>query len=460
MKALLLTLSLFASLTAAQTDPPAAISIRHVTVVNVVTGEELPDQTVRIEGNRIASIVSTQDSDAALKDGVDAHGGFLIPGLWDMHVHVHDTNELALYIANGVTGVRVMSGDRDTSAFRAELARQQPSPAIYLGSAIVDGDPPVWRQSIVVKNEKDARRAVGEIKASGADFIKVYNRIPRSGYFALAEEAKQQHIPFEGHVPDSITAQEASDAGQRSMEHLQGIAPACSAKQNSLMGSMNRVQFFRDRLELEADGYRTLDQAKCQALFAEFRRNDTWQVPTLTVRRVWGRLNDSKFTSDSRLAYVGRRSRGRWEERTQSQMRMWGPAMYQMAHGIFSVEEHIVGAMFKAGVPMIAGTDAMNPYCFPGFSLHDELAMMVESGLTPLGALQTATINPAKFLGRTEDLGTVEKGKIADLVLLGGDPLQDIHNTTRIQAVWHEGKYFDEAAITQLFEAVKKSAKR
>jgi len=193
-------LALSIGLAGAQERPTEESCIRHVTVVNVATGAELKDQTVRIQGNRIASIAATQEADASLP-GVDARGAYLIPGLWDMHVHVHEPYELALYVANGVTGVRIMSGERDTAAYRAELARQAISPRIYLASAIVDGSSPVWPGSIMVQNAAEARRAVGEIKGGGADFIKVYSRLSREAYFALADEAKQQHIAFEGHVP-------------------------------------------------------------------------------------------------------------------------------------------------------------------------------------------------------------------------------------------------------------------
>lgn len=130
-----------------------------------------------------------------------------------------------------------------------------------------------------------------------------------------------------------------------------------------------------------------------------------------------------------------------------------------MARGIFGVEEKIVGGMYRAGVPLLAGTDAMNPYCFPGFSLHDELALLVESGLAPLAALQTATINPARFLHRISELGSIEAGKSADLVLLRADPLADIHNTTQIEAVWLHGAYFDRAALANLLKAAKEEAK-
>jgi hypothetical protein len=451
--------SLLSSLAAAQDHPSSEISIRHVTVINVVTGAELRDQTVRIQGNRIASVVPTQEAGNSLPDSVDGHGAFLIPGLWDMHVHVHDKDELPLYIANGVTGIRIMSGEKDETALRAELSEEIPSPEIYLASAIVDGNPPVWPGSIVVKKPADARRAVDEIKSSSADFIKVYNRIPRDAYFAIADEARQQHIPFEGHVPDEITAQEASNAGQRSIEHLTGIALACSSQQESLMGDFVRAQIYRMRLMIESQAYHSLDQRKCAALFAEFRSNDTWQVPTLTVLRLWGNLDNSKYLSDPRQEYIDKRFRERWEQRTRFQSTHWTYELFQMARDLFTMDERIAGAMFRAGVPMMAGTDAMNPYCFPGFSLHDELAMLVDSGVTPLAALQMATINPAKFMGKTADLGTIEAGKIANLVLLEADPLADIHNTTKIQGVWLEGKYFDKPALNEMLEKAKTEAK-
>ncbi|WP_263382026.1 amidohydrolase family protein [Granulicella arctica] len=459
MKRLLLTLAISASGILAQDASSPVTLIHHVTVINVVTGEEAKEQTVKLQGGRILSVASTEPSDGASPGAVDAHGGFLIPGLWDMHVHIHETGELPLYIANGVTGVRMMAGERDTAALRVELSEKKPSPFIYLASAIVDGSSPMWPGSIVVKKPADARHTVDDIKAGGADFIKVYDGVPRDAYFALADEAKLQHIDFEGHVPEAITAQEASAAGQRSIEHLTGIALACSSKQESLNAAIEHARFFLDRLRVEAEGYRSFNQAKCQTLFAEFRQNDTWQVPTLTVNRMWGRLDDSKMTSDPRLVYVGRKSRSRWDERTQPQIRRWNNSDYQMARGIFGVDEKIVGGLYRAGVPLLAGTDAMNPYCLPGFSLHDELALMVDSGLSPLAALQTATINPARFLHRTSELGSVEAGKSADLVLLRADPLADIHNTTQIEAVWLHGQYFDHAAILGLLEAAKLEAK-
>ena len=454
-----IALALFAEvLHAAQNPAPAdsnTITIVHVTVVDVATGKESPDQTVVLQGDHIVSVAAF-DANAALPQGhvLDARGAFLIPGLWDMHVHIQDLEDLPLYIANGVTGVRLMFGVKNSNDLRARLAKEPAAPEVLFGSIIVDGDPPVWPGSIVIHNAKDARRAVDEIKASGADFVKIYNGIPRDAYFALVDESRKQNIPVAGHLPFEIRASEASDAGQRSIEHLTGIAIACSKREQDLIKQLRPMRYI-ENTNLVADAIRSFDAAKCQDLFAHFRRNATWQVPTLTVHRSFGYMNDSHFTSDPRVAYMSSEVRRRWDPSNDFRFRRWPPAEFELHRGLFKADEQMVGLMFRVCVSLLAGTDAMNPYCLPGFSLHDELALLVESGLTPLAALQAATLHPAEFLGHTSELGSVAPGKRADLVLLSADPLADIHNTTRIQSVWLRGKYFDRAALDQLLATSK-----
>ena len=447
------------ALHAAQNPVPAADSnataIIHVTVVDIATGKESPNQTVILQGDRIVSVAAF-DASAATPQGrvLDARGAYLIPGLWDMHVHIQDLEDLPLYLANGVTGVRLMFGVKNSNDLRARLAKEPAAPEIILGSIIVDGDPPVWPGSIVIHNAKDARRAVDEIKESGADFVKIYNGIPRDAYFALVDESRKQNIPFAGHLPFEIRASEASDAGQRSIEHLTGIAIACSKREQDLIRQLRPLRYF-ENLNATVEAIRSFDAAKCQDLFAQFRRNSTWQVPTLTVHRAMGYMNDSHFTSDPRVAYMSVEVRRRWDPANDFRFRRWRPQDFELHRQLLKAEEQMVGIMFRAGVPLLAGTDAMNPYCMPGFSLHDELALLVESGLTPLAALQAATLRPAEFLGRTNEFGSIAPGKRADLVLLSADPLADIHNTTQIQSVWLRGQYFDRAALDQLLANAK-----
>jgi len=438
----------------AQTQPQETATITHVTVVDVATGKELPDQSVVLQGERILSIAPFDSANRPRGRVIDAHGKFLIPGLWDMHVHIQDLEDLPLYVANGITGVRLMFGSKHTLSLRAQITSAPVAPEVIFGSAIVDGDPPVWPGSIIIKNPGDAHRTVDEIKADGADFVKIYNDIPRDAYFALAEEARKQNIPFVGHLPYGVRASEASDAGQRSIEHLDGIAIACSKREESIIKELRPLHYL-EKMNLVVEAIHSFDSAQCQALLAQFRRNGTWQVPTLTVHRGMAFLNDSHFTSDARLVYMSGEVRHRWQPENDFRFRRWPPAEFELHRGVFNADKQLTGIMFRAGVPLLAGTDAMNPFCFPGFSLHDELALLVESGLTPLAALQSATVRATEFLGRSEELDLIDPGKRADLVLLSADPLADIHNTAQIQAVWLHGKYIDRPALDALLDAAK-----
>ena len=208
---------------------PTSLVITHVTVIEVTGAPPQPDMTVVIIGDRIAEI-GHSDAIRPPKNAetVNATGTFLIPGLWDMHVHWYDKDYLPLFIANGVTGVRKMFGAPEHHQWRREIeAGQLLGPHMLIASPIVGGPKPVWPGSIAVSNAAEGRKAVTEIKQSGADFVKVYSLLPRDAYLAIADESKKQGIPFEGHVPDSISVEEASSAGQRTIEHLTGVLAAC-----------------------------------------------------------------------------------------------------------------------------------------------------------------------------------------------------------------------------------------
>lgn len=440
------------------TADSSSIYITHITVIDTESGREAQDQTAAISGETISEVGDSKSIAApAGARVIDASGKFLIPGLWDMHVH-GASDERAnwsypLYIANGVTGVRDMWGPSNANKFREHLAgRNEVAPHLYLASPIVDGDPPVWPGSIVVTKPEKARKVVDEQKRNGADFIKVYNRLTRECYFAIADESKRQQIPFAGHVPVAISAWEATAAGQRSIEHLTGIPLATSRDEEQLLRESRTEQNIVQRNGIVLQALHSYNAEKAQRLFATFKKNDTWQVPTLTVLRSQGMMNVVQFASDPRLRYVPFQVREHWNPAGDFRFRMWTAADFARARETFAYEQKLVGVMFRAGVPMLAGTDTMNPYCFPGFSLHDELALLVESGVTPLGALQMATRNPAIFMNATDRYGSVALGKVADLVLLDADPLQNIHNTTRIWAVFVSGKEFDRAALDHLLK--------
>jgi hypothetical protein len=296
--------------------------------------------------------------------------------------------------------------------------------------------------------------------------VKVYSLLPRDAYFGIADEAKRQGISFAGHVPISVSAAEASDAGPKSIEHLTGVLLACSSREdefraqlaaeiakNGMTGALSGMSRRQSKQITES-----FSNQKAAALFARFAKNGTWQCPTLTVLHNMAYLDDKNVTNDPRLKYMPPFLRRNWDPSTDFRMRTMTPADYANAKASFQKSLEVVRGMRRAGVEIIAGTDTLNPYCFPGFSLHDELGLLVRAGLTPLDALQTATINTAKFLGKLDSLGTVEQGKIADLVLLDANPLEDIGNTKKINAVVMNGRLFDRKALDRMLNQAEAAA--
>jgi len=449
---------------------PQSLVIKHVKVIDATGRGPEPNMTVIVDGDRIVAVSPSRRTHIPRKAVVvDGTGKFLIPGLWDMHVHGASDARAPwshlLFLANGVVGVRDMSGPPDAHAWRAtNSSSEDPSPTIYLGSPIIDGPNPAWPDSIVVTNESQGRDVVEQQRERGADFIKVYSRLSRDAYFAIADEAKKCGIPFEGHVPESVTAAEASDAGQKSIEHLTRVADACSKEEKSIDSEMQRQEsLFRTSgatmaqkidsgkgiIRLNMRVVESFDEDTAKALFALFVKNRTWQCPTLTLLRA--QIDDPLIANDPRLKYLSREVRAKWDagyyKNVPPEPRA---ALVKLSKLQFDESERLVGLMYRAGVPILAGTDAMNPQCFPGFGIHDELALLVDAGLSPLAALQAATRNAAEFMGQLDRRGTIEVGKTADLVLLDKDPLADIHNTRSIQAVVLSGKLYSRRALDEM----------
>lgn len=433
-----------------QAAAPRTLVIIHVTIIDVTGAPAKPDMTIVIAGDRIAELGKTEEialpPDAKVVDGT---GKFLIPGLWDMHVHTLRESRVALFfpvfIANGVLSVRDM-GSPPGELDRIKEWKQETAQGIFLGPRIIaagpviDGPQPMFPElSIAVADEDEGRKAVETLKQRGADFLKVYSLLPRTTYFAIADEAKRQGIPFAGHVPDSVNAGEASDAGQKSIEHLSGILLACSTEEAELRNKLLEARAKSDpsliyhalRL-IQTRGNQTYDDEKADALFARFARNETWQVPTLVITRAVVLPNDRNVVLEPQFKHAA-------------------TAGNQQA-------VDLIAQMRRAGVKFMAGTDAPNPWAAPGTSLHQELALFVAAGFTPLEALEAATVNPAKYLGLLDSLGTVEKGKIADLVVLDANPLEDIRNTRRISAVVVRGKMINKSQLQNMLMSFEVAA--
>ena len=416
----------------------------HLENVTVIDGTGAPARaglSVAITDERISAVGPAGSVSAVSGPGaeaIDASGQFLIPGLWDMHVHLGGlaggTRAGPAFIAHGVTAVRDMGSPLDEIlTLRDRWRNASPrGPGLVVAGPILQGPLPFELPLVrSVGGPAEARAAVDDLHRAGVDFIKVGDTVPADAYRALANRARRRGLPVVGHLPVAIRAADAALVGQRSIEHFgsarfHGLLLASSSAEGQLTRRVRALLDAARQGDAAADAHLfradltgpladSFSPQKAAALFRTFAARGTALVPTLVaLRSVWDAQADWMTEQDRRAAD-----------------RVW--ERYQ----------EMVQLMRDAGVPILAGTDQAPD----GASLHRELELLVETGLSPLEAIAAATSRATAFLGLTEELGTVEAGKRADLVLLDGDPLADIRNTRRIAAVVVGGVLLDRAEL-------------
>jgi len=403
-----------------------SIAVTNVTIVDVVSGVGQTARTVVTKAGQIAAIGLRIPVPAGAVH-VDGTGKFLIPGLWDMHSHnqASGVTSLELYLANGVVGTRDMGSDLEFILPLRDRIRlgQLSGPEIVAAGPVLDNAPPDWPFRHRVTNAQEARDAVRHLKKRGVDFIKVHNNTPRDVFFAIADEAPRLGLSFAGHVPFAVTIDEGAASGIKSIEHL----------------SESRV--FREC----AGSVQPYDAERCRPLFHKLAANKVWQTPTLGFLRVLPDVFSGKpmphaeYASDSLLELTRKNKEvSKLDERALSFLRSMSQTSLT-----------VIRDMLPRGNAFLAGCDGG----VPGFCLHDELEALTEAGLSPLQALQTATINPARFLGREKTQGTIAVGQRADLVLLDADPLTAVRNTRRIAAVIVGGRVLSRGDIGRMTSA-------
>lgn len=457
MKCLLLSIvSAFFLLICKSQTVDTDLIIKNVNVIDVVKGEVQASKYVVLKGDKILGIYNKEVTSSNSTVIVDGSGKYLIPGLWDMHTHYNWNYKYAspLLLANGITGVREMWGVMDTiKHIRAQIsAGTLLAPDVYSAGNIIDGLPPIWPGSVGVPNaEKAAKEAEHQIQ-QGVDFLKVYSLLTKEAYQAIAKKSKEHNVPFAGHVPVSVSMWEAIEANQQSTEHLYGLLEACSSEPKKLSEFTRAEMFGSKRANFLIE---TFDRTLFDSLANTLAKSNTWLSPTLTVLQSIANLDDTTKAQDPKLEYLPKFLRQMWNPRNDFRFQNSTKDRFEASRKKFQFQLSLMGDLHKAGVKIIAGTDYPNPYCYPGFSLHDELGLMVKGGMPAAAALRTATYNPALFMGKEKTLGQVAVNQLANLVLLDANPLEDISNTKKINAVFLRGKYLNQEALEDLLQLAK-----
>jgi imidazolonepropionase-like amidohydrolase len=464
------------------------LAVRDVTLIDGTGAAAQPGTTVVVTGNRITA----SGRNVAVPAGaqvVDGTGKFLIPGLWDMHLHLRGDSRVprfttfgeVLLIANGVTGVRVMAGLPKFHAMkRAIESGEAIGPRMFMSSRNMDGLIPSqklppklgdtageaeeWQsvstgeipRAYQITSAAQARAAVAEAKASGVEFLKIHNELTPEAYFAIAAEAKANGLYLTGHVPTGVPVSALSDTGMRSIEHWAGYLEGCSTREDEILKgqlaalSLPAAERGRRNAELRRMAVDSYNADKCAALAARLVKQGTWISPTFMPE---GGVRATAERNADLAKYVFAPLRARWQQQVAGAAPAApapSPQDQELARAVEQRRHDIIAIMKKGGVQFVVGTDSGGAWRIPGRSLHEGLGEMVKAGLTPLEAIVAATSSSARLLRAEKDHGSVQVGRMADLVLLDANPLQDIANTRRIHAVIVNGRLMDRKTLDSL----------
>ncbi|NNE98570.1 MAG: amidohydrolase family protein [Pyrinomonadaceae bacterium] len=406
-------------------------AIVNVHVIPMDSEKTMRDQTVLVDGDKIVAIKPAArfvvPKSARIIDGKNK---FLTPGLMDMHVHFEESH-LPLYLANGVTTIRNLNGDSTHLAIRESLKLGKISgPRVYTTGPLITVPETRWKIKAVPKSPEDARTIVRNQKAAGYDFIKVYDGLSEKVYEAILSEAKAQGIKVVGHVPKSVGLKGAAKRGQVSIDHAEQIV-------------YSYIGF-------------PLDEEKIPNAVSIISKANMWVCPTLAVQEIFKLNRQAKFVEmleNPEMRFVDQDIFEWWKSFARTTPRDG----HDTNNDFYDFQVKLTKALFDAGVPILAGTDAPNPGMVHGFALHEELRNLVHAGLSPYEALKTATVNGALFLEEEKRFGTIKVGMIADLLLLDANPLENIEATESISGVMVRGKWHTKSKLNGM---LKKSVKK
>ncbi len=460
--------------TSEKTLEPHSVLFDSVTVIDAKSGERA-NYYVLISGNKIVEVSDKPIESPSNCTVVNGKGKYLIPGLWDAHVHVTFTPGLEqsmfpLFLGNGITSIRDTGGLIDEILPWKEKSLKEPNstPRLFIAGPLLDGYPNVYNGSpgrpeisVGLKSEEEAIKMVDSLAVAGVDLIKSYEMLSPDLFNTILAAAKKYNLPVTGHVPLSVDAIEASDAGLRSMEHLRNVEMSCSSDFDSLLQARKRMLAKGTDYpggELRSDihsaqrmhAFKTFDEQRASQVLAAFKKNGTWQIPTIALTT--GGMNrlyeDEEWTKT--FKFLPETIETEWIAAANKAKEKQSSDI-SLAHGEWVLM--MVKKLKDSRIKVLAGTDTPIGFLTPGFSLHKELEMLVKGGMQPLEAIESATLLPAMYFNVQDSIGTIDKNMIADLVLLEANPLSDITNTRKINAVVRNGSYYNRKALDSLLNS-------
>ena len=481
VKHFFLSIGLIAFFSACQDQPPQFKNAIYITHINTIDGENglQQDMTVVIEQDRIVKVEKSNDRPLdETSTIIDGTGKYLIPGLWDAHVHFAYLEDLApsmfdLFLIHGITSVRDTGGKMKFVKKWKDLSMENPrdAPRVMIAGPLIDGTPNVYDGSTPGRPELSVGSAsVEEIKAlvqqlaeEGVDFLKAYEMLSPEQFYALMEMAKEKDLKVTGHIPLSMDAAMVSNAGIHSLEHLRNIEMSCVENAEELLGE--RQQMLADGQEEEGGILRTKihqaqraiaiqneNEAKTEEILNLLAKNQTWQVPTLGLHTLQTRKHVTREDWRETFQLLPDTMSKQWLAGSDGIK-----AMEKTAESILQANwaKNMVKKIHEKGIGIMAGTDCPIAYLTPGYSLHEELALLVESGLNPLEAIESATTMPATYFSMEDELGLIKEGFLADLVILENNPLDKIENSKSIEAIFKSGKYRSRADLDELIKDLR-----
>jgi imidazolonepropionase-like amidohydrolase len=428
----------------------AVLVLRGGTMVDVASGKEISDSVIVMRSERIEQVGPGNMAIPERAHIIDVKGKWIIPGLIDSHAHAENPDEtpFVLYLASGVTTIRNPGGNITQLRLTRErlLRGELVGPRLFFSGPLLDGNPPVWPDmSLLIDTPQRARSAVNFLADQGVDFVKVYNNVKEPELRAIIETAKERGLPVAGHIPRSMTMTHAVEMGMTRLEHIRvtgrEMLSLDEAEKIDPLPLGRREPLLWQRFDLQSE--------KMQALVQLLAQSKVFLDPTLIIAEETEVPNLDADKNDPNNQYLSPTVVERYGN--------FKSPLYELPAGLqtaaleaFHKQEKFVGMCNRAGVKIVAGTDGPGiGSLLPGFGLHRELELLVESGLSPLQALHAATLTAAEALGKDDRLGTIEPGKFADMVVLDADPLQDIQNLRKIHLVVQGGKTYEREALLQ-----------